>query len=98
MARFAPIQWARQDRETRRDASYCKSIACLLDQQLIATRFGWGQKNTVGFIRKILDGSEDADEAVEFVVVRFQFIVGNWPVVAEAIDTAPPEVVRTEAQ
>src|SRR5713101_1287465 len=42
--------------------------------------------------------AEDSDERVELVVVRLDVVVGNGPVVAEAVDALVLEIVRTEAQ
>src|SRR5262245_9438461 len=42
--------------------------------------------------------AEDADEAVQLVVVRLDVVVRDRPVVAESVEALSPEIRWTEAQ
>ena len=98
MARGAPVVRLGQDRQPRRDDRDVQLLGRLLDQQLVAARRGRRQKNAVRLVRQVLRRSEDADQPIDLVVVRLQIVVGDRPVVAQAVERAAPEIVRSEPQ
>src|SRR5439155_1426374 len=55
-------------------------------------------EHPVRLVREALLAAEDPDEPVDLVVVRCDVVVGDRPVVAEAVPTLALEVVRPEAQ
>src|SRR5206468_5548584 len=56
------------------------------------------KKDAVGFVWKIFNRAENADQPIELVVVRLQIVVTDRPVVAEPIDAAAPEIVGAESE
>jgi len=73
-------------------------IGRLLDEQLVAARAWRRLEHPVRLVREALLAAEDPDEPVDLVVVRCDVVVGDRPVVAEAVPTLALEVVRPEAQ
>ena len=98
VARGAPVVRLGQDRQPRRDDRDVQLLGRLLDQQLVAARPGRRQKNAVRLVRQVLLRAEDADQPIDLVVVRLQIVVGDRPVVAQAVERAAPEIVRPEPQ
>ena len=81
-----------------RNAGDLQLVGRLLDQQLVAARLRRRLKDAVGLVRQAFHRAEDADQAIELVVVRLDVVVGDRPVVAEAVEAAALEVVRAHAQ
>ena len=99
VARRAAVERLGQNRESRRHTGNVQPFGGLLDQQLIAARLRRRLKNAVRLVRHIRQVcTEDPDEPVDLVVVRFDVVVGDRPVVAEAVKSFPLKVVRTEPQ
>src|SRR3989441_6173710 len=98
MAGAPAVQRACQNRHARWDAGDAQAVGGLFDQELVAAWFWGWLKNAVGFIRQALFGPEDPDKHVELVEVRLQIVIADRPVVAQSVDAAVPEIVRTEAQ
>src|SRR5688572_15820410 len=98
VTRGAIVERLREDRETDRDAADVQALRCLLDQQLVAARLRRRLENAVWVVRQAFVRSEQADVAIDAVVVRLEIVVGDRPVVAETIEALAPEVVGTEAQ
>ncbi len=87
-----------QDRDARGDAGDPQLVAGLLDQELVSPGRGRRQEDAVGLVLQALVGAEQADHAVEPVVVGLDVVVGHRPVVAQAVAAARLEVPGTEAQ
>src|SRR5580692_10625129 len=98
MTRLAAIHGLRQDGHPRGNANDVELVAGFFDQQFGAPWFRWWEKNAVGGAGDIFFGAEDADVAFDFVVVRREFLVGDGPVVAEAIARAGFEIDRRKTQ
>ena len=94
----APIERPGQNRQPRRNAGDVESIARLLHHQLVAARTRRWKKDPVGFVRKVFNRAENADQSIELVVVRFQIVVADRPVVAKPIDAAPPEIIGAKSE
>ena len=94
----ASVERLGQNRDPGRDARNAEPIAGLLHQQLVASWPRRRLEDAVGFVRQALLGSVQADETIQLVVVGLQLVVGDWPVVAEAVEAPAPEVVRTVAE
>src|SRR5205814_8903944 len=69
-----------------------------LNEKRVAARPGRRQKHAVRLVGEVLLTAEDPDQPVEAVVVRCHVVVGNRPIVAEAVPALALEVVRPEAQ
>ena len=98
VARGPAVQRLREDRQAVRDARDVQLVGRLLDQQLVAARLRRRLEDAVGLVRDAFHRSEDPDEAIELVVVRLDLVVGDRPVVADAVEAAALEVVRAPAQ
>ena len=99
VARRPAVVVLRQDREARRHARDVELLLRPLNQQLVAARLGRRQKDAVGLVGELRQvRAEDADQLVDLVVVRLDVIVGDRPVVAEAIEALAAEVIRAESQ
>ena len=88
--RRRPLCGLRQDREPRRhDGIFSRSQAFLISSSCARGR-GGGRKMPSGSLCRPVSAAwfdaEYADEAVELVVVRLDVVVGDRPVVAEAVD------------
>ncbi len=102
MARGAPVQRPGQDREPRRHTGNLQPVGRLLEVQLVRTRQRRRLELAVGLVVQAglgrVIGPEDPDKLVELVVVGLDVVVGEGPVVAEAIHAAAPEVIGAPAQ
>ena len=92
------VQRLRQDREPDRNAPDVQALRGLLDQQLVAARLRRRLEDAVRIVGQPFIRSEQADVAIDAVVVRLEVVVADRPVVAEAVEALAPEVVRPEAQ
>src|SRR4030095_7997420 len=98
MARRPAVQRLGQDREPDGNAPDVQALGGLLDQQLVATRLGRRLEDTVRIVGQSFVRSEEADVPVDAVVVGLEVVVGDRPVVTEAVEALAAEVVRTEAK
>src|SRR6266536_3484261 len=92
------VERLRQDRQPVRDAGDLQLVGSLFDQQLVAARLRRRLKDSVRLVRDALHRAEDPDEAIELVVVRLDVVVNDWPVVADAVEAAPLEVVGSHPE
>jgi hypothetical protein len=94
------VEGLREDRQSRRDARDAHLFRRLLDEQLVAAWLRRRHEEPVGLVRIFRSQvrAEDADQLVGLVVERLDVLVGDWPVVAQAVEALPPEVVGAEAQ
>src|SRR5690606_28194753 len=88
----------RQNRQTRRYDRYPDFIRPLLDQEFVTTWFGRREEDAIWFVEDAFLTAEESDESVDAVVVRFDFVVRNGPVVALAVEGLATKVVWSEAQ
>src|SRR3990170_1553886 len=84
MTRRPAVERLRQDREADGNATDVQALRGLLDQQLVAARLRWRLEDAVRIVGQPLIRSEEADVAVDAVVVRLEIVVGDRPVVGEA--------------
>ena len=98
MAGGAVVERASQDRQAGRDASHPGAGAGLLDEQLIAARARGREKHAVRIVGELFAGAEDPDQAIDGVVVGREVVVGDGPVVAQAVDRLAAEVIGSEAE
>ena len=98
MTRRPAVQRLRQDREPDRDAPDVQALRGLLDQQLVAARLRRRLEDAVRIVGQPFIRSEEADVSVDAVVVGLEVVVGDRPVVAEAVEALASEIVRPEAE
>src|SRR5205814_8732986 len=84
--------------KARRDARDVQPIGRLLDEQLVAARAGRWQKHPVRLVGEVFLAAEDPDQPIDLVVVGRDVLVGDRPIVAEAVSALALEIVRPEAQ
>src|ERR1700730_6355488 len=58
--------------------------------------FGRGKKNSIRIIFQSFVASEDPDQLIDLVVIRFYVFVTNWPVVSQSVYTFPFEISWSE--
>src|SRR5712692_387952 len=88
----AAVQRTSDDGEARRYADDVELVAGFLDDQFGAARLGWREEDAIGRTGHVFFGSENADVGFHFVVIRREILVGDGPIVAEAIARAGFEV------
>ncbi len=98
VARRPAVRRLRDDGEAGGDAGDVQRLCGLHDEELVCAGARGRLEDPVRLIRKPLDAAEQADEAVQGVVVRLDLLVRDRPVGRQAVELAPPEVVRTEAE
>ena len=69
VTRRPAVERLRQNRQPRRDARDAQLVGGLLDQQLVAARLRRRLEDAVRLVRNAFIRAEDADEAIELVVV-----------------------------
>src|SRR5437899_490917 len=75
----------REGREACRNAGDVKPVGRLLDEQLVATR-AWGrQEHAVRLVRQALVAAEEPDQPIDLVVIGCDVVVGDGPIVAQAV-------------
>src|ERR1043166_233237 len=92
------VERLREDRQPGRHARHVEALGRLHDEQLVAPRFGRRQEDAVRGVRNVLVAAEDADQAFELLVVGFDVVVADRPIIAEAVKGVGLEVARAEAQ
>src|SRR5438445_4202836 len=92
------IEWAREDRQTRRNAGDVQSARRLLHQQLVAAGLGRRQKQTVWRVGDVFLAAEHPHQLLEFLVVGADVLVADRPVVPEAVVRFRLEVARPKAE
>ena len=75
-----------EDRKPGGNAGDLEPVRRLLDQQLLAARLRWRQEDAIGMIVQPLVAAEDADQPIDLVVPRLDVVVGDGPVVTQAVD------------
>src|SRR5688572_28720030 len=94
----AAVQRLRQNREPDRDTPDVETLRCLLDEQLVAPRLRRRLKDPIRIIGQPFIRPEQPDVAIDAVVVGLEIVVGDRPVVAEAVKTLAAEIIGTEPQ
>src|SRR5687768_2909929 len=92
------VQRLRENRETDRNAPDAETLRGLLDQQLVAARLRRRLEDAVRIVWQPFIRSEQADVAVDAVVVRLEVVVADRPVVAKPVETPAAKIVGAKAQ
>src|SRR6188472_2463892 len=92
------VQRLGQDRETIGDAPNIQALGSFLDQQLVAARLRRRLKDPIRIVRQSFVRPEQANVAIDAVVVGLEVFVGDRPVIAKTVETLAPEIIRTKAQ
>src|SRR5262249_14748333 len=87
-----------KNRETCRNAGDIEVVAGFLDDQFGAARLWWRQGKPVWRAGDIFFRAEDADVALDFVVVRREVVIADGPVGTETIARVGTEVDRRKTQ
>src|SRR5215468_2553130 len=93
---FLMIERLRQNRQMRWDDRNVQSGTAFFYEQLVSAWFGWQKKNSVRRIRRVFEAfvaAINADESLDFVIVRREIFIAVRPVNSEAITTAWFEIV-----
>ena len=98
VAARAPVEGASQDRKPRGNAGDLQLIGSTLDQELIAAGPRWREEDAIGMVGKALGAAEQADQAIYLVVPRLEIVVGDRPVITQAVDAPAAKVIGAEAE
>jgi len=84
--------------EPRRDAGDVELVTSLFDQQFAAARLRRWQKNAIWRIGDIFPGAKYADVRFDFVVIGRKALVGDGPILAQAVARLGLEINRGKTQ
>src|SRR5271169_596232 len=92
------VEWLGKNGQARGNAGDIEFIAGLFNEDFVAARFRRRKKDAVGGAGHIFLGAEDADVAYYLVVEGRKILVGDGPVLAQAIARFGFEIDRSEPQ
>ncbi len=98
MTSCAAVQRLGDDGHARRNAKHVQLIASLLDDRFCAARRRWWHEDSIRCAGNVLLGAKNADIGFNLVVIRSEFVIGNWPVIAHPVGGTRFEIYRSKSQ
>src|SRR5690606_2636451 len=86
-----------KDRQTRGDHGDLGFGSALADHDLMEPRFGGRQEKTIRFIVHPFLGAEYTDQLIYFIIIGFNLIIADGPVITQAVDAFSFEIIRAES-
>ena len=98
MTGWAAVERLGENRHSRGNAGNPNFVAGALENHFAATRLGRRLENTVGRAGNVFLRTEHADVGFGLVVVRSNVVVGNGPILAQAVASLRSKIHGREAQ